>query len=70
MARLPVARITPAELAQRIQSEEPIAVLDVRGRSYRTSDRKVQGALRIDPRELAERYQALPHGATIVAYCT
>lgn len=70
MARPPVPRITPAELAQRLQSGEPITVIDVRGRSYRTSDRKIEGAVRIDPRELAEHYQELPHGATIAAYCT
>lgn len=68
--RPPVARITPAELARRLHCEEPITLLDVRGRSYRTSDRKIEGAVRIDPRELAERYEALPHDATIVAYCT
>jgi rhodanese-related sulfurtransferase len=65
-----VARITPAELVDRLESDEPITVLDVRGRSYRTSDRKIAGAVRIDPHELGERYQALPHKATIVAYCT
>jgi rhodanese-related sulfurtransferase len=65
-----IGRITPADLAQRRQSEEPITVLDVRGRSYRSSDRKIEGAVRIDPRELPKRYQALPHDGTIVAYCT
>ena len=70
MARPPVARITPAELTRRIQSEEPITVLDVRGRSYRTSDRKIEGAVRIDPRVLGEHYRELPDDATIAAYCT
>lgn len=43
-------------------------MLDVRGRSYRSRERKIEGAVRIDPRELLERYRALPHDGTIVAY--
>lgn len=70
MARPPVSRITPEELAQRQQSEAPVTVLDVRGRSYRTSDSKIAGAIRLDPRELPANYQTLSHEQTIVAYCT
>ncbi len=70
MAKAPVGRITPGELVERLASDDHVAILDVRGRSYRTSERKIRGAVRIDPRELAEHYPDLPHAATIVAYCT
>lgn len=70
MANAPVRRITAGELVERLASDDHVAILDVRGRSYRTSERKIEGAVRINPRELAEHYQELPHDATIVAYCT
>lgn len=70
MARQPVPRISPSELAQRLEAGEPTTVLDVRGRSYRTSDSKIEGAVRIDPKELAERHGTLPRDRMIVAYCT
>jgi ArsR family transcriptional regulator len=70
MARAPVTRVAPEELQARLAGGEPIVVLDVRGRSYQTSDLRVAGAVRIPPRELEDRLEELPSGRPIVAYCT
>ncbi len=70
MARSAVPRIEPEELAARLEQDEPLVVLDVRGRSYQTSDRRIPGARRIHPRDLEAELDRLPAGMSVVAYCT
>lgn len=70
MARAPVPRVAPDELAARLEQGEPLVVLDVRGRSYQSSDRRIPGAVRIHPRELEAELDRLPTGMPVVAYCT
>ncbi len=70
MAQAAVPRVAPDELAARLERGEPLLVLDVRGRSYQASDRRIPGALRIHPRELEAELDRLPAGMPVVAYCT
>lgn len=70
MGQAPVPRVPPEELRARIDRGEPLVVLDVRGRSYQASDRRLPGALRIHPRELEAELERLPVGLPVVAYCT
>lgn len=70
MVREPVARVAPEDLQARLAAGEPMVVLDVRGRSYERSDRRIPGALRIHPRELEAQLDRIPAGRPVVAYCT
>lgn len=70
MARQPVPRVAPEELRAELERGEPLVVLDVRGRSYQRSDRRISGALRIHPRSVEAELNRLPEGVPVVAYCT
>jgi len=70
MGRAPVPRVAPDELRARLTRGEPLVVLDVRGRSYEVSDRRLPGAVRIHPRQLEAALDRLPAGLPVVAYCT
>lgn len=70
MSRAAVPRVDTDELAARLDAREPLVVLDVRGRSYLTSDRRIPGALRIHPRDLEAELDRIPAGLPVVAYCT
>lgn len=65
-----VPRIEAEELSDRMRAGEDLVVLDLRKGSYRRSDVKIAGAVRIAPNELELRYEQLPPGATVVTYCT
>ena len=70
MPRTAVPRVDPDALAARLDDGDPPVVLDVRGRSYLTSDRRIPGALRIHPRDLETELDRIPAGLPVVAYCT
>jgi rhodanese-related sulfurtransferase len=38
--------------------------------SFSQRDRKIPGARRIDPRDIAEEYEKLPESLAVFAYCT
>ncbi len=61
-------RIEPNELAQLMKDGKAV-VLDMR-RGWAQSDRKIPGALRVDPERYREFAAALPQGRTVVTYCT
>jgi NhaP-type Na+/H+ or K+/H+ antiporter len=72
-------RITPQELARRLESSDPPLVLDVRTRSqYERDTTRIPGAVRVMPdqvqdwamRYLADHPDGEPHLRPIVAYCT
>lgn len=65
-----VPRIEAEELSDRMRAGEDLVVLDLRKGSYRRSDVRVAGAVRIPPNELELRNEQLPAGATVVTYCT
>lgn len=58
-----------AEEARRIQEEEDATLLDVVDTpSYRETPDQIQGAVRIAPEEVKERFQELPEGKPVLAY--
>ncbi len=63
-------RITADELNERLSAGRPIVPVDVRRSSYEESDVKMKGAVRIEPDELAERFEQIPAGSEVVTYCT
>ena len=63
-------RVTADQLNERLEAGEDFVVLDVRRGSYERSDVKIKGAIRIEPDALAEEYEQLAAGATVVTYCT
>jgi len=66
-----VSRITKEQLKAKMEKGEDIIVLDVRtGMSYKGSDIKIKGAMRIPPDAIDMRYKELPLDKEIITYCT
>ena len=67
-----VARITPAELAERLAAPEPPLVLDVRTRAALARDRTtIPGSLRILPDQIADWTPAeSDRNRPVVTFCT
>ena len=66
-----VPRIAKEELKAKMERGEDIIVLDVRtGMSYKGSDIKIKGALRISQDAIDMRYKELPMDKEIITYCT
>ncbi len=66
-----VPRITKEQLKAKMEKGEDIIVLDVRtGMSYKGSDIKIKGAMRIPPDAIDMRYKELPLDKEIITYCT
>ena len=64
-------RITKETLKAKIEKGEDIIILDVRaGMSYKDSNIKIKGALRIPPEAVEVRYKELPMDKEIITYCT
>lgn len=65
------SRITKEALKAKIEKGEDIIILDVRiGMSYKDSNIKIKGALRIPPEAVEARYKELPMDKEIITYCT
>jgi hypothetical protein len=69
---LEVARITPQELRELLQSEEPVTVVDVRNALEWTVEgaQKLPGALHMSFEDLAQRLNEIPRDRDVVLYCT
>lgn len=66
-----IPKTTIQELKTKLDNGENVVILDVRSRgSWRASDVKIKGAVRIPPDELRARASELPFTGEIVAYCT
>jgi sodium/hydrogen antiporter len=66
-----VPRLTPEELAGRLQSSNPPIVLDVRSRStYDHDDGKIPGSIRVLPDEINEWAVDKDQERSIVTFCT
>ncbi len=66
-----VPRIPPAELAERLESENPPVILDVRTRSsYEDSPAKIPGSIRVLPDEVLDWTVNQSRDQTVVTYCT
>ncbi len=66
-----VPRITPQQLAERMQSARPPIVLDVRSRStYDHDEGKIPGSIRVLPDDINEWVVGKDQERSIVTYCT
>jgi len=65
------ARISSAELKERLDRGDDVIVLDLRsGLSYEAAGAKIPGALRIPPEEFMRRYLQIPPNRPVVMYCS
>jgi membrane protein DedA with SNARE-associated domain len=70
LRQLLVARITPEELKQKLDSGEDVMILDVRHvLDFAADPYLIPGTLRI-PAEQLESYPAIPKNREVVVYCT
>lgn len=66
-----VPRISPEELAARIEDPNPPVILDVRSRSqYAADGARIPGSIRVRPDEVVEWATGNPRDRLVVAYCT
>jgi membrane protein DedA with SNARE-associated domain len=71
VGRLGMERISPVELAQRMQDGEKFSIVDLRHFSdLAVQGVKLPGALHIPPEDLDNRYREIPSDRDIVLYCT
>jgi membrane protein DedA with SNARE-associated domain len=68
---LRVARITPEQLKAELDSGVDLAIIDLRhALDYEAEPRILPGAIRLPAEELEQRGTELPHGRTLVLYCS
>lgn len=68
---LRVARISPEELKQRLDSQEALVVVDLRhSLDFEADPHRVPGALHMTPDELERRHAEIPRDRDVVLYCT
>jgi NhaP-type Na+/H+ or K+/H+ antiporter len=66
-----IPRITPAELAARLEGPHPPIVLDVRSRAqYERDNGQIPGSIRILPDQVEAWAAEAPRERSVVAYCT
>ena len=63
-------QIDPTDAKRRVDAGEAIILDVVSPMAWEQLDRAIQGAVRISPDELGERWQELPRERAIIAYCT
>ena len=64
-------RLTPEALRQRLDSGDPVTIVDLRTSiAYRVTRQTLPGAIRIDPEDLEARHGEIPRDCDIVLYCT
>jgi len=64
-----VSRGQAADLAAAIKMGDPVQVVDVRELTWRESDSRIRGAIRVDPMEFEKEIPGLPEGKELVFYC-
>jgi rhodanese-related sulfurtransferase len=63
-------RVTAEELKRRLDEGEDVMVLDVRRGSWRRSDVKLRGAVRMELEEILRPEGRVPRDVRVVTYCT
>ena len=64
-------RLAPDQLQARLESGDPIRVVDLRAAiEYDVTRQTVPGAIRMDPEELDDRHAEIPRDCDVVLYCT
>jgi len=69
--RLARARISPADLKQRLDQAAGLTIVDLRSDlGYHADGVKIAGAIWIPPQEFERRYHEIPREHPVVMYCT
>jgi membrane protein DedA with SNARE-associated domain/rhodanese-related sulfurtransferase len=69
--RLRTRRLTPDDVKTRLESGDPVRIVDLRSAlDFETTRQVVPGAIRMDPEELDARHAEIPRDCDIVLYCT
>lgn len=64
-----VSRWQPGDLAAAFKMGDPVQMVDVRELTWRESDSKIRGAIRVDPMEFEKEIDGLPDGKQLIFYC-
>jgi membrane protein DedA with SNARE-associated domain/rhodanese-related sulfurtransferase len=68
--RLKIARITPEELKEKIDSGEDVVIVDLRhALDFEAQPETIPGALHMDAAELEEAHEVIPRDREIVLFC-
>jgi membrane protein DedA with SNARE-associated domain len=71
LRELRIARITPEELKQKIDSGEELVIVDLRHSvDFEADPETIPGAFRMDAKELEEKNDRLPRDREVILYCT
>jgi membrane protein DedA with SNARE-associated domain/rhodanese-related sulfurtransferase len=71
LRELRIARITVDELKKKMDAGESVVIVDLRHSiDFEADPETIPGALRIDAKELEQRYDQLPREREVVLYCT
>jgi len=71
LRELRIARITVEELKQKIDSGEPVTIVDLRhSMDFEAEPETIPGALHMEAKELEGNNDRLPRDAEVVLYCT
>jgi len=66
-----ILKITKEELKTKMDKKEDLVIIDVRAEgAYNSSNKKIQGAVRITLNELEKDPIKIPEGKEIITYCT
>jgi membrane protein DedA with SNARE-associated domain/rhodanese-related sulfurtransferase len=70
LRRLKIARITPEELKEKIDSGEDVVIVDLRhALDFAAQPETIPGALHMDAAELEEAHEVIPRDREIVLFC-
>ena len=68
---LRIARVTPEELKSELDAGADLAIIDLRhALDYEAEPRILPGAIRLPAEEIEQRGKELPHGRTLILYCS
>ena len=68
---MPVQRITAQDLKRRMDTHEPLTLLDTRAPDvWKNSDVQIPGSIRVPPDEVGQHLADIPRDRLVVAYCT
>lgn len=63
-------RISPEDAKARIDSGQAVILDVVAPKSWAEMPSAIEGAIRIDPKEIEQRYSQLRQDEQVIAYCT
>jgi hypothetical protein len=69
LKQLAVARISPAELQERLAAGEDLLIVDLRG-GQEEEPAHIPGAIRLSPEDLATKSHEIPRDREIILFCS